>query len=677
MNNKEKKRKIYLIDLAHESELGLSSDTMPLQLGLIGAYCLKHYSMKVDVRIFKFVEDFKDAMKKEIPFIIGASNYLWNIDLNYKFISVIKEKYPEIITIFGGPNYPDETEDQIKWLEKYKNVDFYIFKDGEIAFANLVGILLMDSDIEFVKRTKLPSCHTLSYEEPYFGKLETRIKDLSVVPSTYTTGLMDSFFNYRLVPTMQTSRGCSFECSYCTEGNDYYNPISKKSLELKKIEIDYIIKRVKHTKNLRITDSNFGMYKEDVEFCEYLGEIQKRIGYPEYLGCSTGKNQHERILKCNKLLGGAIRFTASVQSLVPSVLEHIGRKNISISDMIALSDKVSDKGTNSYSEVILGLPCDSLEGEKQSMRGLMEVGISNITQHQLALIHGTSLNLKENRKKFGMKGMFRPIQRCIGKYSFMGEEFTAIEVEEICTENSTMSFEDYLKARQLYLSVGMFYNDRIFGEIHALLRLLKLSTWEWIIMVHESISDSNTEIEKLYADFARDTKNELWDNPEKMFEDVSADIEKYVSGEIGGNLIYKYRALGFIKHFSDLHKIAFQNLRLYLKEKDIECELMVRDLSRFSWFQKHDLLKHEDAVVKIFDYDIVKMITDPSIARNGGTIEDIHYLVDIKIYHTKEQEESIRRQLDFYGHDIGGLTMLLSRFPIKRFYRKTEVITPT
>jgi|TARA_B100000315_G_scaffold259105_1_gene313641 radical SAM superfamily enzyme YgiQ (UPF0313 family) len=673
MKSSEKK-KIYLIDLAHESELGLSSDTMPLQLGLIGSYCLKQYGSKVDIKIFKFVEDFKEAMDNEIPFIIGASNYLWNIDLNYKFISVIKEKYPKVITIFGGPNYPDELKKQIEWLAKYKNIDFYIFKDGEIAFSNLVGTLLESSDVRSVKKTKLSSCHCLIEKKYYFGDLEPRITDLSTIPSPYIAGLMDHFFDHRLVPTIQTSRGCPFECAYCSEGDGYYSQISKKSLELKKAEVDYIVDKVKHTKNLRITDSNFGMYKEDVEFCAYLSKIQKRVGYPEYLGCSTGKNQHKRVLECNRLLGGVIRFTASVQSLVPDVLENVGRKNISIADMIALSDEVSDKGTNSYSEVILALPGDSLAGEMQSMEGLMNAGISNITQHQFALIYGTSLNLEKNRKFFGMKGMFRPIQRCIGKYSFMNKEFISIEIEEICIENNTLSFEDYLKARQLYLSVGMFYNDRIFGEIHALLRLLNLSTWKWVNLVHESIKNSNTEIEKLYDDFARDTSNELWDNPEKMFEDVSTDIERYVSGEIGGNLIYKYRALGFIKHFSSLHKIAFENLRLYLRRNRIECNSMIENLHRFSWLQKHNLLNHEDAVIKTFDYDIVRMITDPTIFRKGGSIEDVHKQIDVKIYHTKEQEESIKRQLDFYGSHLGGLTMLLSRFPVKRFYRETTPV---
>ncbi len=668
------KKLVYLIDLAHESKLGLSSDTMPLQLGLIGAYCLKEHGSKVDVRIFKFVGGFLKAMKKKKPFIIGVSNYLWNINIGYKFISEIKKKYPDIITVFGGPNYPEELKDQIEWLKKHPYVDFYIYKDGEISFSRLVGELLKNPDANSVKKLKLPSCHSLIKSKPYFGELEPRIKDLSIIPSPYTTGLMDDFFKYRLIPMIQTARGCPFTCAYCCEGENYYAFVAKRSLEDKKAEIDYIVNNIKHTKNLRITDSNFAMYPEDVEFCRYLSKVQKKTGYPEYLGCSTGKNRHERVLECNKLLRGAIRLTASVQSLVPEVLKNVRRQNISLEDIMKLSDQVSDSVTNSYSEIILALPGDSLAGEEKSISGLMDAGISNITQHQFALINGAHLNLPENRKKFGMKSMFRPVQRSIGIYSFDGEKFNVVEAEEICVANKTMSFKDYLEARRLYLSVGMFYNDRVFGEIHALLRLLKLSTWEWVSLVHKNINKYDSEIKKLYSDFIKDTKNELWKNEKEMFQDVGANIDKYTSGEIGGNLIYKYRALGFVKYFSNVHKIAFNSLREYLKKKNIKCNEIVEDLEKFSLLQKNDIFNSKIKTKEAFGYDILRMIEDPSLARNNGSLEDIHYPIRVSIGHTKEQKESLQRQLDFYGSDLGGLTMLISRFPIKRFYRKVEVI---
>jgi len=668
------KKAIYLIDLAHESKLGLGSDTMPLQLGIVGAYCLKEHGKEVEVEIFKFVSEFKKAVKKKKPFIIAASNYMWNIDLSYKLISKIKQEFPDIIIIYGGPNYPEEKQEQIRWLKDHPLVDFYVYEDGEIAFSRLVRRLLKSSDLTSIKKEKLPSCHSLIDGKEYFGELEPRVEDLDIIPSPYTMGLMEKFFRHRLIPPMLTTRGCPFSCTYCTEGNPYYNKIAKASLAKKKAEIDYISSHINRIGTLRIADSNFGMYPEDVEFCRYLGKIQDKTGYPDYLCCATGKNQKERVLECNRLIKGIMRFCASVQSLDPQVLKNIKRVNISMDDIMGLSDQVSETKTHSYSEIILGLPGDSLKGQMMSFKGLIKSGISNITQHQLAIIHGATLSTNKSREVYKMKSMFRPIQRCINSYSYNNEKFPAIEIEEICTANKTLTFNDYLEARKIYLTVGMFYNDRIFGEIHALLRLLGYSTWEWIKLIHDNISSYKPEIQKLYKDFMDDTRNELWEDREKLIKDVSANIEQYASGKLGGNLIYKYRSLAMAKYFKEVQVIAYNALRNYLADKNLKYKSIIDEIEKFSRYQKGDLFNINLKTEEKFNFDIVKMIKNPELARKGGTIEDIHYPVKMRIGHTDEQKDTITKQLEIYGTDNAGLTMLVSRYPVKRFYRAAEII---
>ena len=164
------KKNIYMVDLTHTSKLGFGSDTMPLQLGLIGSYCLKKYGDKVNIKIMKFLNELEAAVKKQPPYIIAASNYLWNIDLSYKSISLIKKEYPETIIIFGGPNYPTVFEEQIKWLECYPDIDFYIYRDGEVVFSDLVGFLIENDDVIAAKRAKLPSCHAIIDGNPFFGE---------------------------------------------------------------------------------------------------------------------------------------------------------------------------------------------------------------------------------------------------------------------------------------------------------------------------------------------------------------------------------------------------------------------------------------------------------------------------------------------------------------------------
>jgi hypothetical protein len=668
------KKTVYLIDLTHESQLGIGSDTMPLQLGLIAAYCLKELGDQVEIELFKYTEEFEKAILDKPPFLIGASNYLWNIDLGSKYIQAVKRRHPDVITVYGGPNYPDEPDEQADWLREHPEMDFYIYKDGEVPFTALLKQLLDNPDLDTAKRAKLPSIHGLIGDEAFVGETEPRLRDLTAIPSPYTSGLMDKFFSQRLIPTIQTNRGCPFTCTFCTEGGYYYNKVYKSSLERKIAEVDYIVEHIEHTQTLRITDSNFGMFNEDQDFCEHLSKMQDERGYPEYVMCSTGKNKKERVLKCNELLHGAMRLTASVQSLSPDVLEAVKRNNISLENLMFLSDETSDTDTHAYSEVILALPGDSVTAMSDSFKGLMDAGIGNITQHQLALIYGTEMNNRATRAKYEMAGQFRPIQRCVGKYKLGDEKFTAVEIEEICTSSVSLSYDDYVEMRRLYLTVGMFYNDRIFGEIHALLRVLDLSTFGWIKLIHDNVENLNSDVQSLYQGFTDDTVNELWDTREQLVADVSADVDRFDRGEMGGNIIYKYRSKSITEHLDALLEVAYEYLNKYLEQQDVHEELAVAEIERFARHQKLRIMDTDYVAVETFAYDIPRLLYDAAYSREGGSLGQLRNPTKLRIQHSEKQRNTIARELKFYGDDIPGLTMMISRYPVKRFYRRAEAL---
>ena len=134
----------------------------------------------------------------------------------------------------GGPNYPDTEKEQVSWLKEHPLIDFYVYRDGELPFSNLVGNLLQENDLDNIKKKKLLSCHSIVDGKPFFGELAERPKDLSVIPSPYTNGFMDKFFDQKFVPMIQTNRGCPFSCTFCTEGNRYYSKVSKLSFDHKK-----------------------------------------------------------------------------------------------------------------------------------------------------------------------------------------------------------------------------------------------------------------------------------------------------------------------------------------------------------------------------------------------------------------------------------------------------------
>ena len=109
--------KIYLCDLTHETII-LVSDTIPVNIGYVGAYAKKVYGSKIDVSLFKYPESAMEAIKTDPPDILALSNYSWNSNLSEHVAGVAKGLSTDIITVQGGTNFPHIREQQLEFLKK-------------------------------------------------------------------------------------------------------------------------------------------------------------------------------------------------------------------------------------------------------------------------------------------------------------------------------------------------------------------------------------------------------------------------------------------------------------------------------------------------------------------------------------------------------------------------------
>ena len=96
---------IYLCDPTHDTVV-LVSDTIPLNIGFVAAYCLKNHGKNVNIELFKYPNDILRAIRSAPPAIIGFSNYSWNSNLSEHLAGVAKKFNPETVTVFGGTNFP-------------------------------------------------------------------------------------------------------------------------------------------------------------------------------------------------------------------------------------------------------------------------------------------------------------------------------------------------------------------------------------------------------------------------------------------------------------------------------------------------------------------------------------------------------------------------------------------
>lgn len=679
MTNARRTPVVWLCDLTYTQQT-VSSDVMPAAVGHIASYTRQYFSGDVDIRLFKFPEKLAAALEAgERPDVIGFSNYIWNLSLSAAFAALIKKHAPGVVTVMGGPNYPTTAAEQEEFLRAHTMIDFYVVKEGELAFAKLVETLAAEEFDPARVPADLPSLHRIQHDGTFVAAaLEDRITDLAAIPSPYLEGLMDEYFDGLMLPIIQTNRGCPFRCTFCVEGSGYYSRVAKARDRKIYDELEYIASRMaglreegRSRSDLHIADSNFGMYKEDLDICRHIATLQERYGYPEYINVATGKNHKERVLEAANLINGALRLSGSVQSLDKGVLENIDRSNIDEQEIIELALSASEIDANSYSEIILGLPGDTREAHLRTIRSIVEADFNTIALYQLMLLPGTDLASADSVRKWDMVNKYRVLPRCFGHWNVLGEQINVAEIEEICVANDSLTFEDYLDCRHMHLIINVFYNDGVFKEVLRLLRMIGVPVYAWLerIWRHRENERFNAFVE----DFLGETENELWDSRAELraFVDDEDAIERYIDGELGANLIFKYRSLALIRHTADLAEVARSTLAETLREAGAGDEAVDfgNELIEFARLRMTDIFRNRDhEITGRFDYDVLGFAHSHRVS---GTAADFRCAAPqvLAFDLSAEQKRTIEDFIDIYGSSVMGLSRILSKVYMRRLFR--------
>ncbi len=675
------KTTVSFCDLAHE---GHSCNAIPLGISMVAAYFLEKTAGKADAEVFKHPADYLSYLDREIPRIACFSNYIWNLNLSYEIARRIKEKSPKTIVVFGGPNYPLAPSDQEVFLRQHPGIDFYVFRNGEVPFSHLFETLEhYDFDAEKLKseRVVVPSCHYLAEGSFIGGEVVAAMKELDEIPSPYLTGLCDKFLaNEKLLPLLMTARGCPFKCTFCQEGDDYFNVVRKFSFDRIRSELDYVASRTRNP-DLMFADSNFGMFKHDPDICREIVRVQESFGWPKYFMGISGKNNKARVLEVadiirNGVFGGeSVWLSSAIQSTDDSVLEKVKRSNIDADTMVKVATESEAHASNQFSELILALPGDSKKAHFKSVCDLIETGVNVVRSHQYIMLGGSEATTLEGRAEYNPLTRFRVMPHTMNVYELFGETVFAPETDEICVGNDTMTFEDYEECRMFNLTVEVFYNNALLLELFKLLKNNGIPISSLITQIHERATSADSPLTELYEGFRRET-NELFDSPEQLHDFLHQDgiAEQYKSGQLGNNEQLMYSALMVFRHMKDVHGIAYGVAEELLSEKgsyDDWTKGYLSDLIAFSLLRKQDMLFTDQAENKTFCFDFI------TLEENGFNDDPRQYTrpegVSIRFAHDQAQKDLIAGYCNAYGTSNSGLGNIFGMGKnVRNFYRRIE-----
>lgn len=671
--------RVYLGDLRYNTGGVLANDCMPLGVAYMKAV-MDRDNEDVDSRLFVYPDRLMQALRDEPPDVLMLSNYVWNEALSRAFFRLAKQANPNVLTVMGGPNIPLEPERQIDYVAQYPEIDVYITGEADFAASRLVSVF-QDCGLDH-KAWGVRGMESSIWRNPE-GQLvrsvtKPRHREVNEIPSPWLTGIQDGFFDGRLAPMIETNRGCPFTCTFCAQGTSWYTKVHNFDVERMKEEIHYIARRIKERSpkmgTLRIADSNYGMFERDIEISGYIGQMQRDYGWPTFIDATTGKNRPERIIKSVEQVSGALVLYQAVQSLDENVLRKIKRDTIKLDAYKALEVHMRGRGLKSISDLILGLPGESLETHLHGLTTLLDSNIDQMHNFQAMMLKGSEMEKLESRETFKFDTRFRVLPRNFGVF----EDSKVFDVEEIIVATDTLPFEDYITCRKYHLVSSVFWNDGWFAHVVAFCRAHGISNAEWWKAMLVALEEGDETVRDFLAAFVGETKGELFPTREACIDFYSQDenFQKLGRGDIGDNLMYRYRAIASFFIWDAVCGAAMKASRALLEARGVPAT--IPDFDRF-WADFHSFTylshatgKTEEEILApteaVLHYDLPAWIasgewTNPSAFRLG---EPQLYRFEL----TEEGEREMRMSLATWTTHIRGLSKLVTRIRVESQVRQ-------
>lgn len=215
------------------------------------------------------------------------------------------------------------------------------------------------------------------------------------------------------------------------------------SLEYTKDEITWAGKN--HIPYLFMADSNFAMHPRDREIAEHTVKTKRDYGSPEKLRVCWGKNTDEKVYQVAGILHQAELekgITLARQSNDPTTLKNIRRDNIKLSAYQNLQKRFTDINVPTYTELILGLPGETVESWKSGIDEILtSSGLkANLFVYLAQVLPNTELWRQDYRRKHGIKTRLVELTEIHG--SKRNEDWIT-EYEELVIATNSMPYRDW------------------------------------------------------------------------------------------------------------------------------------------------------------------------------------------------------------------------------------------
>lgn len=353
--------------------------TMPsLGLGYIAQAlheCGVTYSV-VDMGLDYDINDIMAQIQEHKPQLVLLTAMSFGYQFAFDLINTIKVAHAEIKIFVGGPHVWSVRE---KALRECTNIDFAIPGEGE----EIVQELCSGKPLEEIK-----GLYYWDNGELVFTGERGLFQNYATFPfPQYHNFELAKYAKYRKELTLQSSRGCPYQCTYCGSGAAFGKKLRAKSPEFFVNEIEYWYRR--GYRRFHVGDDNFTLdIQRAFAICDEIERRKIKAKFFSGGGVRADRLPRELLFRMKEV--GWDTIAIPVEGGNNRILANI-KKGQSIEIVRETVKNACDAGLNVNLFFLIGSPGETWEDFMDSIKLAQEFPVADVKFYSIIPLPGTEL----------------------------------------------------------------------------------------------------------------------------------------------------------------------------------------------------------------------------------------------------------------------------------------------
>jgi radical SAM superfamily enzyme YgiQ (UPF0313 family) len=386
--------------MPHPRDDYLSYDqNMPLGIVCLASY-LKEAGIEVEV-LDAYAENLGALSvvdnifeREHLPHLIGFNSASPNIHVVHKIATYIRRICDDVVLICGGPHASLATEHTLSTGA----IDYVVAGEGERPLLRLAKALLSGKRRK-VHPESIPGVYAL-VSDKVVGIPNSDLLDLTAIPEPDFSVLpLARYFAVRRRLYLHTSRGCAFNCIYCSVPACWGKKVREIPSERLVGHLESVAKR-HSAKEVQIVDDNFSHKNGKLirTFCTAMLARKLSIRWK----CQARSDQLSQDLVALMAEAGCFEVDLGIESGNKEIQKYI-RKNIDLDRTPDIVEHLNKAGIVCKAFFMLGFPGESLSQMTDTINyaiALKDRGLKDVAFFPVMPFPGTEIARKTGKTVF-------------------------------------------------------------------------------------------------------------------------------------------------------------------------------------------------------------------------------------------------------------------------------------